>query len=195
MKKTISFEVDDELYDLYLKPKLEKRKLSKLVSDFFNLYGKSKEIRQYFEDLDSRTEQKKLKALEGIINDKEFLRKVGLLDAEIDDIEADVRNAKRTTASSQTVFSFDEDDEDDVVDNEPQGYATKADIVRIENTMNQILNAISGGNINITPTKPTVVQQPSTIEGETYLTAEGDGTGEDAGDALEKLDMMFSFDD
>lgn len=194
MKKTISFEVDDELYDVYLKPKIEKRKLSKLVSEFFTLYGKSREVRQYFEDLDARNAQKKLRALENIINDKDFLKRVGLLDAEIDDIEVDARNAKRTTSASQATFSFDEDDEEvEVADT--QGYATKADIVRIEETMNQILSALSTGNVNVKPAKVNVVQQPSTIEGETYLTAEGDGEGEDAGDALEKLDMMFSFDD
>lgn len=189
MKKTIAFEVDDELFDIYLRPKLQQRKLSKLVSQFFELYANSKEVRQYFDNIDARGAQKRIKALENIINDTEFLRRMGMLDAELDDLTAQARTAKRQNTSYEetTEFTF---EDDDISTNSTQ-YATKEDISRIENTMEQILNALNGASIQPTMSKSASVSQDSN---EGYLTANV-GEGEDAGNALDMLDQMFSFDD
>lgn len=185
MRKTIAFEVDDELFDTYLRPLLQQRKLSQLVSQFFDLYGSSKEVRQYFDNINAIGQEKRIKKLESIINDKDFLARIGILDAEIDDIGAQARNAKRgvslDTEEDNGYFSFEGDDEP--VSN--GNYATKADIDRLEDMMSQLLTAINSGVI--------IQQTGAGQQTKNAMQPEKLEKDEEAEQSLANLSEMFSF--
>lgn len=191
MRKTITYEVDDNTYELYLRPKVKRKQLSKLVSQFFELYASSVEVRDYFENIDKQNEARQISELENIISNKDFLRRIGVLDAEIEDLEAHSKNAKRqgmSGAGNDDTFSFEDEDEPAPSKLNPE-YATKADISRIESTMTEILEALKTGNVQMSNNSNNFSHQSNVP-----MRAEDIGMGEEADeDDVDMLDAMFSF--
>ncbi len=196
MRKNITIEFEDGQYNEYFRPLAKKKQLTRLFSQFVDLYIEKKEIRDYFDGLNEQNKKARLKKLEDIINNKGLFYKMGILDAETDDTIAYAKNASRgrfedfETDTSDT-FTFEGDDEEDVNTSSVKSqYATKEDINRLEATIEKMLSMMENGYT----AKASSQQYNTSVQDNEPEPKEETGAGEYAGNTLDMLDQMFTFD-